>query len=279
VKLSEPFAAVALLVLAIACAGLLLTLERAVPPRVMPSLQLPAGPVRAQLAADRALVAKLPESEAVEQLRAVLLEQELAAAGGPQEARVVRHRRSRLQQACLDVGKAHGDAGADAFRALAAERIDAALALTLPEEEARRVLKGFATVLAREHVTRDARVVGPRFVVRTMYKARHNLLCGWVPDSGLSRIEQRAFYGWQALHAERVALVRRLQALDRYAEAGGEDVAEARGILLFQGGDFAGAMRALEAAQRETGSLRLRNHIAAVRVAAMGRGGPDPKGP
>ena len=116
-------------------------------------------------------------------------------------------------------------------------------------------------------MTRDAEIVAPMFVVRTLYKARQNLLCGNEPDTGFERVEKLAYYGWQSLHAARLPPAQRLGALRRYAQAGGQHVDEARGVLLFLGRDFVGAEALLTVEAHRSGSLRLRNDVLGVQQA------------
>lgn len=263
--LSEPAAATALLVLAMACAGLLFAQERAVLPVELPSLTLPADAVRAVTARDRALAALRPAP-------AVLAIEGLFAAQGEAEAKALgdlapyRERLDALRNLCAALA-AKGEAGPDTLRARGVERLEAALDLRLPDVDVPGVLGAFARTLEREGVTRDGEIVAPMFIVRTLYKARGNLLCGFAPDAGFERIERRAYFGWEALHAERLPPARRLAALDRYREAGGGHVDEARGALLFRGGDVAGAEATFARAFRREGSIRLRNDLIGARRA------------
>ncbi len=269
--LSQPAAACALLAVAVACAGLLFAQERAVAPGELPSLRLPAAEVRATIARDHTLAARAPDARVTE-IEALLREQGIAESKVLEGLAPYEERRAALRRACgaLD---AKGADGLAVLRARSVARLEAALALELEDAELPAVLGSFARTLAREGVTRDAEIVAAPFVVRTLYKARGNLLCGVAPDAGFERVERLAYYGWQSLHAERLPPTQRVAALERYAEAGGQGargVAEARATLLFLGGDHAGAEAAFAAAYADEGSLRLRNHaLAAQRARAF----------
>jgi hypothetical protein len=81
-------------------------------------------------------------------------------------------------------------------------------------------------------------------------------------------VELLAYYGWQALHAERLPIPQRLQAAAAYEKAGGPNGDEIIGVLLYRAGDFAMAAHAFAAAQRHGTQLRLRNHMLAARMMA-----------
>lgn len=271
--LSEPASATALLVLAIACAGFLFAQERAVVPAEVPSLVLPAGAVNAVMEDDHTIAAR-PVTPAIVAIETLMAAQGIAEAKVLEEYAPYQERRDTLTRACASLAD-KGGAGPAMLRARAVERLQDALALRVPDAEIPGVLGSFARTLEREGVTRDAEIVAPMFVVRTLYKARENLLCGYKPDAGFQRVERLAYYGWQSLHAERLPPPQRLAALARYAEAGGQNVEEARGALLFRGGDAAGAANALAEGYERSGSLRLRNYaLGAQRQRAQGVAGP-----
>lgn len=257
--LSESASATALLLLAVACAGFLFAQERAVAPVELPSLVLPAADVRHVIARDLTLAAR-PVTPAIVAIEALLAAQGIAEAKVLEEFAPYQERRAMLTNACAALAD-KGGAGPAMLRARAVERLQDALGLRLPDAEIPGVLGSFARTLEREGVTRDAEIVAPMFVVRTLYKARENLLCGYKPDAGFERVERLAYYGWQSLHAERLPPAQRLAALDRYAEAGGKNVEEARGALLFRSGDASGAATTLAEAYARSGSLRVRNHV------------------
>jgi hypothetical protein len=270
--LSEPLATVALLVLAAACAALLFAQERHTTPRELPSLTLPAQPVRRVLQADAAAARAAPSGKRAQALVALLLEHGRAESQGLEDAERYHERRSRLERGYRELVAEAGEPAALRLREKAVLALEAALALELSDAEAKAVLGSFPAVLAREGASRHGELVAPQFVVRTLYKARWNLLHGIAADHRFQAIEKRAYYGWQALHAERLPARRRIEALHAYGLAGGEDVEEALGVLLLREGDSVQASKALQAAYRKHANIRLRNALLVARHAA---GQPD----
>jgi hypothetical protein len=259
--LSEPAATAALFALALTCAGLLFVLERAVPPIELPSLSLPRAPVEAVIRADATAASAAPKSKQAVALEALLWRQGAAEAPGIEDLDTYRNRRKALELGYRALVRVEGEARVLRLRSKAVAQLEAALDLQLKDEQAKAVLGSFTAVLEHEGASRNGYLVAPRFVVRTLYKARWNILHGLAPDYTFERVEKRAFYGWQALHAERVPLQRRIEALHAYGLAGGDQIEEALGVLLFRMGDYRQAAKALRAAQRKHGSLRLRNYV------------------
>lgn len=265
--LSEPVAAVLLVVLATACAGLLFAQERSVVPDELPSLVLPAGEVRAAVERDRALAKRVPTSKEVAKVETLLREHGRAQAQFFEEQQSYERRQRALRVACTELARSGRDA-VDALRARSVERLEDALALRLPEKEVPEVLGGFALTLERGGVTRDGAIVGPHFVVRTLYKAQWNASCGFAPNFGMARVERLAYHGWQAFHVPALSPASRLAALEEYARAGGPHVEEARAVILLGAGEPRAAVPALSAAQAAEGSIRLRNYLLAARELA-----------
>lgn len=267
-KLSEPIAALLLLTLTTACAGLLLAQPRRVPPLELPSLVLPADAVAAVIANDQRAAREAPHSAAAQAFEKLLDDQGQAETRGSEGAESYAARRAALVESYKTLAGEAGEAAALRLRAKAVERLEDALDLRLDTTHARPVIGAFNSVLERENASRDGYLVAPRFVVRTLYKARWNILAGLTPDHAFERIERRAFFGWQALHSEDVALEKRVAALHEYGLAGGDHVEEALGVLLFRLGDYTQSASALETAYRKQGSIRLRNNLLAARSAA-----------
>jgi hypothetical protein len=266
--MSEPIAAVVLMAVAAGCAALLMALPRHVPPLLTPPLSLDAKAVAEALRQDAALARTAELSERARALDALLLEHSRAELSGPEEARAYRARRKLLRERYDDLVQAEGERAALALRAVATERFEAALDLQLPTEQARAAIGATSATLAREGATIDGVLIAPRFVARSMFEARWNVLHGRPVEADLSPVKRRALFGWQALHAEALPMARRLQALDRYAEAGGARAQEALGVLLFRARHHAAAAQALAAAQADHGSIRLRNYVLGARLAA-----------
>jgi hypothetical protein len=265
---SQGLGASALFVLGVACAALLFALERSVVPSELPPLVLPEGPVRAVVAADAQTARNAPKGVQADALRALYVEQGEAEARGTEDAGSYFERRKALETGYRALSRKLGAAAMLALRAQAVEELEAALALQLPEARAKATLGAMTRVLEREGATRDGYIVAPMFVVRTLHKARWNILHGLDPDQDFEHVEKRAFYGWQALCSEHVSLRRRVEALHGYAKAGGDHVEEALGVLLYRLGDYAQAARALQDAYHAHPNLRLRNYALAARAAA-----------
>lgn len=260
-SLSPAAGALLLFVVVLGCAGFLLAIPRGVAWTEAPSLVLPPDAVRAALAADRELAERAPETAAAQNLDRLWLELGRANRGGyePMPERLARRRAMGL--AYTRVVKESGEAAALALRSAAAERLEAALDVQLAPELARDVLGDFALMLEGEGCARDGELIAPRFVARTLYKARWSLAFGLAPDHGFARAEKLAYYGWQSLHATRLPLEQRLRALAAYARAGGTHTNEAAGVLLHQSGQAEAAARAFSAAYDNRKTLRLRNAL------------------
>jgi hypothetical protein len=266
--LSEPVGAVALLLVGIVCASVLLLEPRAVAPLELPSLSLPRAPTEAVIAADAQAARGVPNNAHAAELEALFSKHGAAESRGFEDVDSYSDRRKSLELAFRSLVAEVGEVRALCLRAKAVEQLEAALELRLPDAQAKAVLGAFTNVLAREGLSRDGYLVAPRFVVRTLYKARWNILHGLAPDHAFATIEKRAFYGWQALHAESAPVKRRIEALHAYGLAGGEHVEEALGALLFRLGDYRQSAKALQIAYDKQGSLRLRNYMLAARDAA-----------
>jgi hypothetical protein len=124
-------------------------------------------------------------------------------------------------------------------------------------------------MLAREGAAHDGTLLAAPFVLRTLYKARINLLFGRKPEHDLAPVEQQAFFGYQALHRERLPVVRRVEALKAYEAAGGVRADEALGVLLYRNGQFAEAAEVLHSVASQTGELRARNYALGAELSAQ----------
>jgi hypothetical protein len=266
--LSEPFAASAAFALALLCAGLLFARPRAVPPRELPSLTLPERAVREAMVADAAAAQTAPTSARARALEALLMEHGAAESRGPEDTDVYSKRQRSLATGYRELVDEVGEPVALRLRAKNAQRLEQALDLRLPDAEAKAVLGALPNILKREDAARDGYLVAPRFVVRTLFKARWNILHGLPPTKNFAKVELLAYYGWQTLHAERLPIPQRLRAAQAYQHAGGQDIDEILGVLLYRNGDFALAARAFAAAQHGGLQLRLRNHMLAAQAMA-----------
>ena len=162
------------------------------------------------------------------------------------------------------------------FTRLGAERTRALIAATRPSvamasvgpatatdgSEARGLLGSFPALLTRYgyiDVARRGYGQAPPLAVRTLYKARFNLITERPLERDLSTIELQAYEGFNALHAAGLSAERRAQAAQTFFRAGGHDGAEAAAIWLWQGGAREQALSLLRSEYRRSAALRLRN--------------------
>ena len=259
--LREPLAAIALFVLSTAFAGLTLARPRSVEPYEVPSLELSPSEVARAIAADEAAAKKAPHTPAAETLRALLAHQGEMELVGAEKFETYSKRREALAKGYAALASVLGESSALGLRAEAMNELDRALDLQLPLARAKIVVGSLGQMLEREGASNDGQLTAPRFVARTLFKARWNLLHGLRPAHRFERIEQQAYFGWEALHAERLPIPQRVEALGGYAKAGGQRVQEALGVLLYQHQEYQQAAIALHNAYKSDPSLRLRNYV------------------
>ncbi len=258
----------ALFALAIACPFALCLMPRALAPLDLPALQLTESEARSVLDADRQAVNAAPRSPLALELERQFLEHGEVEARGLEGAEQRMRRLSAMHATYLGLTKEVGQPSALLMRSRAVEKLEAALDLRLPDEQQKGVLGIFANVLEGYHALRDGDELVPHFVVRTLYKARWNIALSLAPDFALTPVEQRAYHGFMALHAENLPEPMRLHELTRYASAGGQDSAEARGVLCFRHRERVAAIDALQLAYARTGNLHVRNYLLGAKVAA-----------
>jgi len=245
------------------CTALLLVQPREVIWNQTPSLTLPVEPVLAALAAEAKSASQAPDTPAAVKLDALWLAHGRAIRDGIEPTHVRLARRPAMQDAPEVVFKESRDPSVLALRAAPAERLEAALDIKLDPAVAKDVLGDFALMLEGEGCARDGELIAPRFVVRTLYKARWNIAYGLPPPYALNNIEQRAYYGLQALHGERLPIEQRMAALVTYARIGGTRANEAAGVLLHRSQQPRIAAGAFQMAYDIAGTLRLRNALLA----------------
>jgi hypothetical protein len=246
----------------------LIAIPRAVAPLELPALTLDVAEVRVQEQLDAQLAAAAPKTEKAKALWADYLNFSEAEIMLLQEPRVLEQRRHMLGRLQDAVVAESGPQAGQAMRALALSRLEAALAGEIPKAELGGILGVFPYVLTQHMVTRDGIELGPHFVVRTLFKARWNRMCGLLPEADLSPIERRAYFGWMGLHADNLPVHERRQALIAYAAAGGAEADQALGVLAFREHDFVRAADILERAYSRQTNLRVRNYLRGARVAA-----------
>ena len=265
---SEPLAAWGFLLAPMAAAALLLGWPRPVTPELLPTLRLPAAQVAGAIAQDARDAAHAPRGPLADELRQLLAAQGEAEVQGSEQADLYSARRELLAARCRALVATAGEPAARALRAEAVLQMEEALAGQLPMEQARVVLGAMPSVLEREGAAVDGTLLPAHFVLRTLYKARINLLFGRKPHHDLARIEQQAFFGYQALHDARLPVLRRVEALKEYAKAGGVRADEALGALLHQNRQWKEAAEVLRSTASQTGELRARNYALAAEQAA-----------
>jgi hypothetical protein len=247
-------------------AATLFSAPRPVVPRELPGLRLGAREIAEVAEADARLAAGAPDDELAQRLEDALAEHNLAEAGAPEPREAAQARGERLRDAARAVAREHG------LHGLLALRARAVLAMERARGAARgaaldRVVGRFPSLLERYGVTSGGRLRGPLFVVRTLFKARFSTLCGREPTEAFARVELRAYHGWLAIGARSAPPAARVEAARRYLDAGGTDGDELLGALAWELGEPTVADERFGAAFARTGSLRLRNHALAARLA------------
>jgi hypothetical protein len=267
-RLSPTRLGVILLAAAVGAGGTLLALPRAVEPRELPGLVLDPAQIARVQADDARRARTAPASATVDTLTELVAAQGLAEVGTGETPDAAQERFTKLANAALAVERAHGEAGVLALRGKAVLDFERVLATRARGDARDRVLGSFPRTVERYDVTRAGRLRAPRFVLRTLYKARWNAVCQLAATWRFAPVELRAFHGWLALGAESAAPAQRIAALDAYAAAGGVRSREARAGLAWLAGDLRLAEELYGEALTRTGSLRFRNHLRAARLAA-----------
>jgi len=257
-----------MLLVAAVCGYVLVALPRTAIPTDTPALQCSHDAVAAVLTRDRALAKQAPTSPAGLALDSLLLERGQVERDVSETSETQALRVERIARAMEALRSASDHTAVLKLRALAVERMQDALDLTLPAEQMQGVLGGFPTILREAMASRDGELVAPKIVVRTLYKVRWNVIMGLPQLFALERVEHVAYNGWFALHATNGPVDARLTVLKAYEAAGGLYADEARGALGYAGGDPAGALRALQRAVAARPSFRLRNWMRAAERAA-----------
>lgn len=252
----------------------LIALPRAIVPVELPALSLDPAEVREQERQDAALAKTAPSTETAKSLWDQYLKFGEAELLMLEPRGLTEQRRSRMRRAQEAVVSESGPQAGNAMRARALLKFEAALEGEVPRAELKGLLGLYPHVLAQHLLTRDGVELGPHFVVRTLFKARWNRLCDLPPQTDLSPVERRAYFGWMGLHAANLSVRDRLQALNSYAAAGGAQAEQALGVLAFVDQDYARAAASFERAYARSSNIRLRNYLRGAHVAAGQLGGP-----
>jgi hypothetical protein len=263
-QLGEAFSLYALFVVAVACLLLLCAVPRPLVPSELPAVRLPEAAMAKTVAQDALDEKQAPTSPAAMELERLFLEHGEAEDAGRDSTTTRMARQQALSAAYKELVAQDGAIAGVRLRARELGKMEAALALRLPEEQVRGVMGVFANALDVHSVTRGGEEIAPHFVLRTLYKVRFNLAVDQAPDLALSDVEQMAYYGHIGFHAHALQAERRLRALGKFASVAGAAqqarAKEAQGVLLYRSGAFAEAERALVAAHTLTGHIRLRNY-------------------
>jgi hypothetical protein len=259
--ISDETAAYCLMVLGAGCALFLLAQPRVVEPLELPGVVLPAAAVRAQIDADAHVAAGAPGDGAALTLTRLIAEHGQAEQGLVEDMASYRTRRKQLADSHAAVVAAHGAAGVDALRAQAVQHLERALEMELPAAELPAVMGAFADLLAHNRAVVGGVELAAPFVLRTLYKARWNLICAQPPVQGFSAVERLAYFGWMGLQSNRLSASEQVDALQRYRAEGGANARLALALLWLRRGRPDAAAAELSALQRTTPTLRLRNFL------------------
>ncbi|MDB4972387.1 MAG: hypothetical protein JWN48_728 [Myxococcaceae bacterium] len=262
-------AAFALLATALACSIVVLAAPRPVRPGQLPALRLSTLRVDAQRAADRALSARAEafvRDPDVVQLYDLYQEEGLAELEPAIDYAVLRRQRGERAELAR---KVFARLGAEGSRAFAVHVVDAAMRALRSDREsddARGLLGSFPALLTRYgYADTQGRLLAPELSVRSLYKARFNIIFERAPTEGFSQVELQAYEGFNALQAGGLPPARRAEAAGVFYRAGGTDAGEALAIWLFQGGQRSEALALFSQEYERTKQLRLRNMILVAR--------------
>lgn len=268
-RFSPEGARLLVIVIGVSCASVILYSPQAIPPSSTPPLVLGLSDVEEVRLADASSEEQVPRSETVLRLERVYAAAGFAELGEPEETEAHPRRMAELAAGIEELEREAGAEAVNALRARTATRGYLALLGQSSTEERRGLLGNFAEILERYSVVSQHRLVAPEIVFRSLYKARWNGYMGRALTDGLSPIELQAYWGWLALHAHDIEVRRRLHALERYEEASGERLVEARAALLFQAGAYPESSDIYDSLFQDTGSIRYRNHALAAVSAAQ----------
>ncbi|MCB9666832.1 MAG: hypothetical protein H6715_01770 [Myxococcales bacterium] len=267
---SETASVMAFFALVVCGALLFLALPRSVPPEHLPALPPGSISAAAWLSSDKALAAQAPKSEEAQRLLRLYDQQGLAETGrldikNVREAAALRRR--EITSALTAFRKRHGLLALRALQAQALSRLASSLNGPRTERANQALLGSFPVMLERYGLVSEGRYRAPYPVIRALFKARWNFICGLPALEYFSVDERRLYYGWLALHAPEIPWERKLEAAQAYHQAGGARSDEMLGVLFFEHAQYERAFAAFSQAYNRTGALRLRNHALAARAA------------
>jgi hypothetical protein len=255
----------ALLATALSCSIVVVLAPRPVQPSQLPALRLDPRDVEAALLHEHELVARAHAFERDPDVLHVLSlyrDEGLSELQDNVDLGALGDRRRELAASAENLFARLGVERTRALIASTTERAMMSLAGKRNSPEARGLLGSFPAKLTRYgYIDASRRGYGqaPALAVRTLYKARFNLITERPLERDLSAIELQAYEGFNALHATGLPAERRAQAAQTFLRAGGRDGAEAAAIWLWQGGAREQALALLRTAYRKSAALRLRN--------------------
>ncbi|QQR90599.1 MAG: hypothetical protein IPJ88_02315 [Myxococcales bacterium] len=268
-KIGETPLTIAFVVVAIASAISLIALPRETEPSYTPLLRLKQSDIDKTLSASAELARKTPTSSESKALQSLFKEQGLSESGRltHQNLRAVASKRRKVFRKTVEalIAKSGNDALA-ALRAKALQPLEQLMATTENSKQRDALLGSFPLMLERYGLVRNAKVIAPFFVIRTLYKARWNFIHSLKATDGFNRVESQAYQGWLALQARDAPLELRLGAAEAFDALHGLDREEALGALLFKAGHYERAAQQFERSWQASQSIRLRNHMLAARA-------------
>ncbi len=251
------------LVLWTVAAGLivaLLAVPQPVDPWELPSLVLDRNTAAQQVERTESLGATFERSEEAVELERQFLEHGIAELNPPYGKVDFDTRQAHIHHAVRSLVEAHGPESLAVMRASAvndvARLVDSRESLDQRDQGA---LGGFVQMLERYGAIDDGVLIAPPLTIRSLYKARWNLIHRLPATSGFSEIERQAYWGWLALHGWGAPLQERVNALAAYREAGGANADEAAALFDLLEEKPTTAATALEALYTQHHRLRLRN--------------------
>ncbi len=219
-------------------------------PQDTPGLRIDEAPLAAE--------PPLPNGDAVDRAAAAI-RSAAALEGGRGDGRDPREALEEARRAVRALEEQHGTRAVLSLRQSMTEAaLDAVEGGPRPEPVA-AFLGSFEEHLGEYGALVDGELRAPRPVLRSLLLARWNRVAGRLGHEALEDHHAQAYWGWLALEATGASADRRLEALHRYLDAGGEPVPEAHAFLLLQLGRPFEAAQVVARAREDGENLRLRN--------------------
>lgn len=261
----------ALLATVIVCAVVVLATPRALVPEELPVLVLDRNAVARAIEADTALAARAPGGVDVDELLARYLDEGRAERATAVEQRLVHQRQRAWQQLVQRVFARIGPSGISALRAQTLLHFMRAWRGQIADEAETTGLLGSLPDLLHTYgvAAEDRSLIAPELCLRANFKARWNLIHGLPITGDFSPIENQAFEGWIALHANEAPDARRFQAARAFHAAGGHRGAQALATWLYRVGRVSEAVVLMKREHAARGELFTRNYGLGLAAAAL----------